>query len=393
MSAQVLLEGLDRPAGAWPRMASWYANDRRLVAVSAHGRGNRSLDALAYGLAKLDGRELHLIVPNAAVAPLRARAAFLSSSVHVHATERASIGDGEQPMSRAEAVAFYRRLGPPEPSPNWDVSSWPASLVELVDWLESRRVERVRTTRDYTWHYRGRQVLYVRPGRPGTYVLIAGVNYQVPGDDQPAPVKLDVSASSPLTSARLEQVKIAVDEAIERRRNGRDDSNREHLLQAAIGTDPSLIGVSHLRRELPAWRPKVRPRRGRAFIDFIARDIDRVGHVVETKIGPDAQLGFQALDYWAWTEAHRAELADTIEADPNRPFELDIALGVSTKRVLHPAAAATLQAFDAGISWRCHLVDSWDTIEQPSQLLVPEAEPLPLRVLPPERRREHNRPS
>jgi hypothetical protein len=89
-----------------------------------------------------------------------------------------------------------------------------------VDWVESRRVERVRTTRDYAWHYRGRQVLYVRPGRAGTYFLIAGVNYKAPRGDQPAPVRLDISASSPLTAAQLEQIEAAVDEAIERRRDG-----------------------------------------------------------------------------------------------------------------------------------------------------------------------------
>jgi hypothetical protein len=383
MGYEHLLDGLERPAGAWPRMASWYANERRLVAVSAHGHGNRSLDALAYGLEKLDGRELHLVVPRAAVAPLRARAAFLCPTVYVHAARQGNVGDGERPMSIPEAIAFYRRLGTPTPAPRWDVSTWPARLVELVDWVESRRVERVRTTRDYTWHYRGRQVLYVRPGRAGAYVLIAGVNYKEPRGDQPAPVALDISASSPLTTLHLAEVKAAVDEAIERRRDGTDDSHREHLLQAAIGTDPSLVGVSHLRRELPAWRPKVKPRSGRAFIDFVARDVDRVGHVIETKVGPDAQLGFQALDYWAWVEAHRAGLAGTIEADPDQPFELDIALGLSNKQAIHPAAAATLRAFVDGITWRCHLVSSWDTIDQPGQLLVPAAEPLATRVLPP----------
>jgi hypothetical protein len=145
-----------------------------------------------------------------------------------------------------------------------------------------------------------------------------------------APVRFDIPASSPLTAAQLEQIEAAVDTAIERRRSGQDAGHREHLLQAAIGTDPSLLGVTHLRRELPAWRPRQRPRSGRAFIDFIARDVDRVGHGIETKIGPDAQLGVQALDYWAWAEAHRAELAESIDADTNRPFELDIGLGLST---------------------------------------------------------------
>jgi hypothetical protein len=140
--------------------------------------------------------------------------------------------------------------------------------------------------------------------------------------------------------------------------------HREHLLQAAIGTDPSLLGVSHLRRELPAWRPKVKPRSGRAFIDFIARDVDRVGHGIETKIGPDAQLGFQALDYWAWAEAHRAELAGTIEADPNRRSSSTSPSGCRTNEP-PPCCRRHLAGLHTSISWRCHLVSSWDTVAQP----------------------------
>jgi hypothetical protein len=381
VEADDFLSGLPRPEGAWPRTAAWYHDRRRLVAISSRGHRARSLQLLAYGLQRLDGRDLHLVVPRAAVNPMRARAAFLTANVYVHASQRTSIGEAEPPMSRPEAVSFYRRLGGVTPAPAWDVTAWPPWLVELVDWIESRQVERVRTTWTYAWHYRGRQILAVRPAAADTYYLIAGVNYRSPTGDQPNPVHLRGSSTSSPTVADLERIRVAVDTAIERRRTGLDDGNREHLLQAAIGTDPSLIGMTHLRRELPVWRPKQQPRSGRAFIDFLGRDVDRTGHVVETKIGLDAQLGIQALDYWAWAEAHRQVLADAIDADADRPFQLDLVLGRPEGPGLHPAAAATLELLNA-IGWRCHLMRSWDTVAQPGRLLTPDVTPLPRGHLP-----------
>jgi hypothetical protein len=374
-----LLSGLSPSRG--PRTASWYGNGRRLVAVSSRGYGERSLQLLAYALQRFDGRELHLVVPRAAVNPMRARAAFVEATLYVHASQRSAVGDAEPPMSRPEAIAFYRRLGGVMPEPDYDVSAWPTWLIELVDWLESRRVERVRTTETYAWHYRGRQVFAVRPAAAGTYTLTAGASFTASETDRTPALTLRVANASPPSGEELQRIKDAVDTAIERRRTAKDQGHREHLLQAAIGTDPSLIGMSHLRRELPARRPKQAPRRGRAYIDFLARDVDRTGHIVETKIGPDAQLGVQALDYWAWAEAHRSRLADAIDADPDRAFELDIVLGLSAEPALHPAAAATLQLLQ-GPSWRCHLVDEWDTIAYPGRLLTPHAEPLPRGELP-----------
>jgi hypothetical protein len=149
------------------------------------------------------------------------------------------------------------------PEPDYDVSAWPTWLIELVDWLESRRVERVRTTETYAWHYRGRQVFAVRPAAAGTYTLTAGASFTESETDRTPTLTLRVANASPPTDAELEGIKDAVDTAIERRRTAQDQGHREHLLQAAIGTDPSLIGMSHLRRELPARRPKLPPRRGR----------------------------------------------------------------------------------------------------------------------------------
>jgi hypothetical protein len=382
MENDELLAGLTQPRGNWSPAGTWHADDRRLVAVTARGYGAQSLNLLAFGLERLDGRELHLVVPRPAVNPTRARAAFLEVPVHVHASQATGAGDAELPMSREEATAFYRRLGGVTQPQTWESSQWPTWLADLIDWVESRRVERVRNSEFHAWHYRGRQVLSLRRTAAGGYRLTAGVNYRTPSGGQPAPVKLHAQATQELTAEQAAAVRSAVDQAIERRRTGVDDRHREHLLQAAIGTDPSLIGVTHLRREVPAWRPKQQPRRGRAFIDFLGRDVDRAGHVIETKIGPDAQLGIQALDYWAWADAHRAELAGHLDADPDHPFELDIVLGRSSRQLLHPAAAATIESLHRAIAWRCHLVSRWDTVAQPRHLLTPEAEPVPQRQLP-----------
>jgi hypothetical protein len=378
-----LLVGLERPRGVRSRLASWYGDDRRLVAVSAHGHGDEAMQLLAYGLQGLDARELHLVVPRTAVNPTLARAAFLDATVHVHRGQRAGIGDAEPPMTRTEATTFYRRLGDATPRPDWDSSTWPTWLVELVDWLESRRVERIRTQEAHAWHYRGRQILHVRrSATDGTYAMVAGANYKAPRADQPAPSRLRVPETESPAPEQLAALRQALDLAIDRRRTGADAGHREHLLQAAIGTDPSLVGMTHLKREVPVWRPKQQPRRGRGFLDFLARDVERTGHVIETKIGPDAQLGIQALDYWAWAEAHRPDLANMIDADHERPFELGIVLGRSNKPLLHPAAAATLRRLESTISWRCYLISDWDTIARPRRLLTPQVDPLPARVLP-----------
>ena len=380
------LEGLHScppPVGGnWPRAAEWHQDNLCRLAVIRHGYGNRALEVLAYGLRGLDERELHLVVPRQAMDATRARAAFLTATVHVHKAQATGIRVAEPPMTLTEATEFYRQLGEPSEPAAWQAAAWEPWLKELVDWVESRRVERVRNSERHAWHYRGRQVLSVRSFASGGYELIAGANSQTPAKDQPAPVILRMSAGEALTAKQHEEVRSAVDRAIDHRRTGKDDRHREHLLQAAIGTDPALIGMTRLRREFAAWRPKYAPSRGRAFIDFLGRDVDRIGHVIETKIGPDAQLGIQALDHWAWADAHRAELADHIDADPTEPFALDLVLGRCSRPLLHPAAAATLQAFCREVNWRCHLVTDWDTIDTPYQLLSPQAEALAPRQLP-----------
>jgi hypothetical protein len=382
MDLEAFLSGSSPARGRRSSAASWHEDEGRLVGVSRHGSGDRSLELLAFGLQGLDGRELHLVVPRQAVNATRARAAFLTATVHVHKTQATGIGDAEPPMSVTEATRFYRRLGKPSEPAAWEAADWDRWLKDLVDWVESRRVERVRNSERHAWHYRGRQVLSVRRFAAGGCELVAGVNYRAPTGDQPAPVKLRVPAEQTLTPEQVAEVKDAVDHAIERRRTGDDDKHREHLLQAAIGTEPGLIGMTQLRREVAAWRPKYRTSGGLALIDFLGRDVDRIGHVVETKIAPDAQLGIQTLDHWAWATAYHSELADHVDADPTRPFKLDVVLARSSRPLLHPAAAATLEALRDNVDWRCHIVSDWDTIDAPRQLLTPRGQALPPRELP-----------
>ena len=219
-----------------------------------------------------------------------------------------------------------------------------------------------------------------RAATDGAYTLTIGA--PTLGGQRTAPRHLRVAADDVPTPVQLQQVKHTVDLAIDRRRTGADTGHRERLLQAAIGTDPSLLGMTHLHREIPAWRPGQHPRSGRGFIDFLGRDLTRTGHVIEIKRSLDPQLGIQALDYWAWTHAHRDALATLLDADADRPFDLDLVLGNTGGPLLHPAATATLVRLEPDIVWRCHLVTDWDTIAHPGRLLTPTADTLRPRHLP-----------
>ena len=382
MELESLLSSPSPEGRNWSRAADRYEDDSCRLGVSRPRPGARSLELLAYGLQGLDGRELHLVVPKPAVEATRARAAFLAATVHVHRRRATGFGDAESPMSITEATRFYRRLGDPLEPAVWDAATWEPWIKDLVDWVESRRVERVRNSERHAWHYRGRQVLSVRSFADGGYELIAGANARTRTGDQPVPFKQRIAPGTALSADQVAEIRSTVDVAIERRRTGEDDKHREQLLQAAIGTEPGRIGMTHLRREVAAWRPKYETGRGRAFIDFVGCDVDRIGHVIETKIGPDAQLGLQALDHWAWANAHRVEIAEGITADPTSPFKLDIVLGRSAKPLLHPAATATLHALRDEVDWRCHLVDRWDTVTAPCELLALRAEALTPGALP-----------
>ena len=390
MELDDIIAGLEPARGRRSRAANWYEDKQRLVGVSRERPGPRSLDLLAYGLQDLDGRTLELVVPAGAATVIRAQAAWLTGSIRVYRFRKKPEGapgravhQAQATMSQSESRRFYSRLGGLTPPVSIDAASWPSWFTDLVSSLERSDVERWHRTRSVVWRYRGRQVLAVRPASSGTLELVAGADFTSTGSDRPAPFRQTVTAGMTMPEAERDDLRSAVHEAIERRRNGEDRGHRERLLQATISGNPALIGMAHVLREVPAWRPKYAASHGRASIDLLGCDTGRVGHVIEVKIRPDPQLGIQALDYWAWAEARRAELAETIGADPSRTFKLELVLGgKAAEGPVHPAAAAALKALAPDIDWRCHIITDWDTIGEPKRQLTPQAEAVPPRQLP-----------
>lgn len=363
------------PSGRWTTIASWRDRGESLVAVFDHQDPKHSLGLLPYAIEHLGQRDLHVAVPAEAVELTRHRAAFLTANVQV----LEDVGDEFGPVpasSPAQALAWYAELGNVTDIVDVDEFPGPSWLVDLVDWLESRRVERVRRSQYWSWHYRGRQIL--RVGQSGkTYRLVAGVAYSKPRDDQPLPVRVEAQAEVGPTDDEIESIKRALDQAIERRRVGIDRDHREHLLQAALAIDPSLLGMTDLIREFPAWRPSVGESAGRGFIDFLGVDVDGGIHVIETKIGPDPMLGVQGLDYWAWVTAHKDEISQRLGLEPSeKPVELHYVAATSDKSLIHPAAAETMRRLATEIiPWRCHVITDWNTVDRPRQLLRPHAVP------------------
>ncbi len=367
-----LLHGGTRPPGRWTTLAQWRDVGDVLVGVFDQQDPGHSLSLLPYGLERLGGRDLQIAVPAEVVDATRHRAAFLTADVRV-----LELADDEllphPSSSPARALEWYGELGPVTAVADVDDLDGPTWLVDLIDWLESRRVERIRRRSYWSWHYRGRQILRLSTSR-GSCRLVAGVAYSRPRGDQPLPVRVEAHADTGPTDEELAYVRRAIDEGIERRRVGIDRGHREHLLQAALAVDPSIIGMTELIREFPAWRPSLGDGAGRGFVDFLGVDVDGGLHVIETKIGPDAMLGLQGLDYWAWATAHKDELSQSLGLEPSdKPVELHVVVATSPKALLHAAAAETLRRLDPQIPWRCHVITDWNTVDRPRQLLRPRA--------------------
>lgn len=369
-------------SGRWSSIADWRGDDSTLMALYTYPRERQAPSLLPYGIERLGQRHLVLAVPEAAVDVTRHRAAFLDASVDVYARRDSGFSHVEVPT---EAIAWYGSLGQVADARDADAFDGPPWLVSLVDWLESRRVERIRRGSYWSWHYRGRQVLRVQGNQRG-FRLDAGVNYSDPQHDQPAPLRVEIPADQEPGDATLAQLRAQLDGAIERRRVGDDRDHREHLLQAALGVDAALLGMNEMHREFPAWRPALEGGGARGFIDFLGVDIDGGLHVIETKIGPDHMLGVQGIDYWAWVTAHKQEIAHQVGADPEgSPVQLHFVVACNPKALFHGAAAETIRFIRNEVPWRCHVIDDWNTVDRPNQLLRPHIVPgIGPRTIPPD---------
>jgi hypothetical protein len=334
---------------------------------------------LAFGLEYVErhGKQrLILILPGTAAKVCALRAALLRpGSVEVW-----GYGPGGQLQAFPvptwqEALPAYGATRPgvefrPDPQ---DIAGLPGWLLELGDWVESRAVERVRTKPYWSWHYRGRAVLTVwAPGETdrGSYRVLAGVKFtgaNIGRYGAETYVEFRVASGQDPTDGQLATARLQIDEAIERRRTKIDAGHGEHMLQAAIGRDPALVGMRAVRRELAAGRLSTE---AAAFIDFLGTDDVGRLHVIETKLGhSDAQLGVQGLDYWGWATFHADELREKLRLQGHDGLEADagvtlrFVIGVKEPgRALHAAARATIRALHEDIPWRVQVMDNWNTL-------------------------------
>ena len=95
------------------------------------------------------------------------------------------------------------------------------------------------------------------------------------------------------------------------------------------------------------------------FIDFLGIDSAKRMHIVETKIGPDAMLVFQALDYWIWVRANMDVVGKDFSADSSRLPIIDFVLKATRAGAdwISIYSAAHLESLKPEIAWRFWLVE------------------------------------
>lgn len=381
MKFQELTAGLERPKqpGKWTSLADWLTDGHRIVGRAVGDKDGGAWKLLAFGLEyreRVGAEGLDLVLPPAAVPGTVRRAALLKIPVRVFELHDEAVSEVTAPSMTA-AIEWFGSLGPVRTRSEHDTASWPAWLKDLADYVETRTVVRERSG-THSWQFRGRQVLSIASGKSG-WQLIAGKASKIPAGNQPTVVTVPAGAEP--APDQIHALRAAIDDAIENRRTGLDADHAESLLQAGLAVAPELVGATELKREFPVWRPQ-----GTGSMDFLAVNDGGNLEVIETKIGPDEQLGVQGLDYWAWVTAHQVELLEQFQtatpAEPEPPM-LRFVLGCSEETLLHAAARATIGALHDAIPWRVHVLTDWDTLTRPGQLLHPRnIQRLNERVLP-----------
>jgi hypothetical protein len=351
---------------------SWFSTADQLIVIGRPGESQRDLDlGLAYGLAHAGDRELVLVLPEGREEPSRRRLPWLDIPVTLWSLGEGGAVQPLTPLSRYEVfagcddplVTAVHSLG--------DRADW---ITRLVGWADTEP-ELVGAHRSsyLAWHCRGRMVLKVRRAGKGL-LASAGVH----GKDGPG---CEAPLSGELDPERFHRLTSAASWAIAERLGGQDTGNAEHLLQERLAEMHASLGLARTVRELPA----VRPGGTRAYIDLLAVGNDGDIHVVETKIGPDAMLVLQGLDYVIWAQAHREQLVryltDTLRTPPKPSARvvLDLVLAEGTGKLMSPYSSAQLEAIDGSIAWQVHRIEGCDTavptITSFGRRRVPEGQP------------------
>lgn len=356
--AALACEGeLSRWAGAM-RLSTqfgWFSDGDRLVVVGCPGEPQADLDfGLAFGLAHTGDRELVLVLPEGTEEPTRRRLPWLDPPVRLFTfcnddTIRLSL-----PMARAEVVdatddALVTAVHDLGERTEWveRLIRWANACPELVEAHRSSYL---------AWHCRGRMALRIRKVAAGLSVT-AGVHSSAPGQ-APREERL----RGPLSADQFHRLVSAASAALADRLGGVDVANAEHQLQERLAAMRAELGLVRTMREFPAMRPVGH----RGFIDLLGVGGDGAIHVVETKIGGDAMLVLQGLDYWLWTIAHRKELAAHLSTElevplaKTAPVVLDFVVAEAKGAFVSPYTAAQAEALHGSIEWQFHTIEGWD---------------------------------
>ena len=343
-------------------LCQFFADDNQLVVVARADNKLKDADlALAWGLAYRGDRHLSLILPAHLALPARIRLPWLLPPVRLFTYEGTAAVEEPLPLTQSESIASFTGR-------TWYVDS-PAVLGDKAGWVQAvtdwtaiaPRFERVERPSYVSWHVAGRQVLKMIPTSK-RLTVIAGVD-STKGENWPTPVK------AVLTEAARDDVVHAIiaaaANAAAARLDGDDSANREHQMQSAL--DPTDLKLAAgWKREFPAWRPGSN---SAAFIDFLAKDLSGRLHVVETKIGADAMLILQGLDYWLWCRANREHASAALGASLSRPPVIDFVVAPNKPggEPISTYTAAQAEALHRDIDWRFTVVDDPDTAQYVTQ--------------------------
>lgn len=336
----------------------FFANQNELLLIADPRIDQLDADlGLAYGLAFLNGRTLSLVLPVGLEIPTKVRIPWFLAEVKLYV-----FGEGKvtlcEKLTEEKSIDFCVDT-PRNKVKSTQVLMHPTWIENIVDWI-SKKPEVRRTDRPgyAAWHCEGRQILKVSSAR-NKLTIFAGVQSKEP-DGYGESWILEITKV--MDKSEEERIRYCIDEAIKRRIAGLDAGHEEHKLQSKL--KPKTIGCINWRREYSCLRFGQSP----GFIDFLGIDSAKRLHIVETKIGPDAMLVFQALDYWIWVRANMDVVGKDFSADSSKTPIINFVLKSAKAGAdwISIYTAAHLESLKPEITWRFWLVD--ENIKDPLKI-------------------------
>lgn len=305
--ASSLVGGPVRPFDPGARIttyAHWFtAGDDQMILVMAPHEDPRSVvTLLAYRLAWQSRHRLEVLLPPGFADAVLRILPWLRTSVRIHLLTDDGLETLVPPLQ--QEVLSATAVLPTRVIEAHDLGVSKAWLDPLLQGLDGFGLTEQHRPSYCAWKFRGRQVLNAARASGGTLRLTAGTDYTKPTTTKPAAYKID-DLAGPMTSGQVAAARAAIDRSMADRLAGADAGDREHQLQADLDAYglPGLDTIHH-HREYPAWRSAGRD----GFIDFLAATAEGALDVVETKVGADAAVALQALEYYIWASACSAQV-------------------------------------------------------------------------------------